>query len=115
MGTTYCGALVGTCIDATITFGEDIAKEELEPYLKLDQEIIFRVKAFDASHCFIDGTVDENCLEKIKEFIPIKDEFNGLYSLLVLNKFNYSYIYFQRRLRIHRFSNSFIIYSFTLV
>ncbi|CAG2179364.1 unnamed protein product, partial [Oppiella nova] len=29
MGASYCGALIGTCIDATIMFAEDVDKQEL--------------------------------------------------------------------------------------
>ncbi|CAG2114169.1 unnamed protein product, partial [Medioppia subpectinata] len=38
MGAEYCGALMGTCIDATVMFAEDIDKEELMPYIRIGQE-----------------------------------------------------------------------------
>ena len=72
--------MVGNCIDATIKYSEDIIKEELDPYLRIDQEIIFRVKSFDLSNFFIDGIVDQKCLDKIKELITLSEEFNGLFA-----------------------------------
>ena len=79
MGASYCGALIGTCIDATIMFAEDVDKQELMAYMRIGQEIIFRVNGFDASNSFIDGLIDGHCLQRIKETIGLSDEYNGRY------------------------------------
>ncbi len=73
------GSLVANCIDATIRLSDNnIPEEELSPYLKLEQEIIFKVNSFDATHSFIDGIIDTQCLDKMKQFIQL-NEFEGYF------------------------------------
>jgi hypothetical protein len=73
------GSLVANCIDTTIRLSDDnLPEEELSPYLKLEQEIIFKVNSFDATHSFIDGIIDRQCFEKMKQFIQL-NEFEGYF------------------------------------
>lgn len=79
IGHKYVGSLVANCIDATIRLSDNnIPEEELSPYLKLEQEIIFKVNSFDATHSFIDGIIDTQCLDKMKQFIQL-NEFEGYF------------------------------------
>lgn len=73
-GNKYVGCLVENCVDATVLLTDNnVPEEELAPYLKMGQEIVFRVQSFDANNTFIEGVVDEECLAKMRETIQIND------------------------------------------
>ncbi|XP_054168913.1 DNA-directed RNA polymerase I subunit RPA43-like [Oppia nitens] len=75
MGSSYCGTMIGGCIDATIYMGDDVDENLVMPYIRLDQEIIFRVQRFESSNCFIEGIIDAKCFDKIKQLIPLVDNY----------------------------------------
>jgi hypothetical protein len=62
--------MLADCINASIILPNPIP-DDLSPYMKIDQHILFEVQSFDVDHTFIQGTITEDCIEKMKETIEL--------------------------------------------
>ena len=83
-GRGFFGCIIADCINATIHQPKN-PPEDLSSYMKIDQEILFKVDKVELENAFIQGSITDECIKLIKENIEvINDDGMSLDCFIVL-------------------------------